>query len=97
MTSESLVHLLIECVSNGGGLTINVGPKADGQIPLLQQERLVELGKWLDINGEAIYKSTAYTKSAEIKDFIMERLDSEINFGWVRNTPGGKISCDDFR
>ena len=97
MTSEDLVHILIESVAFGGGLTINVGPKSDGQIPLLQQERLMELGKWLKINGEAIYKSKAYSKSAEIKEFTMDRLDPEIYFNWVRNTPGGKISCDDFQ
>ena len=47
-------------VAAGGGLTINVGPAADGTIPMLQQERLLDLGRWLEVNGEAIYGSRPY-------------------------------------
>ena len=34
---------------------MNVGPTADGRIPLLFQQRLFDIGRWLDVNGEAIY------------------------------------------
>ena len=54
-TSEELVHLLVSTVSKGGNLLLNVGPTADGRIPLLFQQRLSDLGNWLDVNGEAIY------------------------------------------
>ncbi len=55
MTAEGLVHLLIEKVAAGGNLLLNVGPTADGRIPAIQQQRLLEIGEWLDVNGEAIY------------------------------------------
>jgi alpha-L-fucosidase len=54
-TSAQLVHLLIDRVSRGGNLLLNVGPASDGTIPLLMQERLLDIGKWLTLNGEAIY------------------------------------------
>ncbi len=50
-----LIHSFIDIVSKNGNLLLNVGPKADGSIPELQLKRLLGLGEWLDINGEAIY------------------------------------------
>jgi len=96
MTSANLIHLLAKSVAHGGGLIINVGPKADGQIPLLQQERLIDLGKWLEINGEAIYGAETWIKPAEEKDVFLKRIDPEINFNWVRNSPGKPIIEDAF-
>jgi len=53
--SEELVHILIDKVSRGGNLLLNVGPTADGRIPVIMQQRLSDMGNWLKINGEAIY------------------------------------------
>lgn len=52
---ENLIRLLIDIVSKNGNLLLNVGPMADGTIPELQRERLLGLGEWLDVNGEAIF------------------------------------------
>ncbi len=54
-TPTSLLHDLIDIVSKNGCLLLNVGPKADGTIPQDQAEVLLEMGEWLDVNGEAIY------------------------------------------
>jgi alpha-L-fucosidase len=95
-TPTELIHLFARTVAFGGGLIINVGPAADGKIPLLQQERIEELGKWIAINEEAIYGSTQWKRSGEEKEVTLERIDPMIDFNWVRNTPGYPITEDNF-
>jgi alpha-L-fucosidase len=50
-----IVFKLVDIVSKGGNYLLNVGPKADGVIPQAAQENLRTVGRWLAINGEAIY------------------------------------------
>ena len=97
MTSDELIRHFCVLVAAGGGMTLNVGPAADGKIPLLQQERLLDLGKWLDINGEAIYGTRPYKKFYEMKLVTISRIDSIIDFDWKRNSPDPAISCDHFQ
>lgn len=55
-----LIHLLVDVVAKGGNLLLNIGPKPDGQFPSEAINRLLEIGKWIRINGEAIYKTRPY-------------------------------------
>ncbi len=64
-TPNRIVDNLIDIVSKNGCLLLNVGPKADGTIPDDQKEVLLELGKWLDVNGEAIYESRPWKRFGE--------------------------------
>jgi alpha-L-fucosidase len=55
----TLIGLLVETASKGGNLLLNVGPKADGAFPEESVERLAAIGRWMRVNGEAIYGTTA--------------------------------------
>lgn len=64
-TSQALIHELINIVSRGGNLLLNVGPTADGRIPVIMQQRLADIGQWLRVNGEAIYGTHRSELSAQ--------------------------------
>lgn len=72
LTTDQLVSTLVETVSCGGNLLMNVGPNADGVITPIFEERLRNMGHWLNINAEAIYGSQPW----------IEQKDSMTNFVW---------------
>ncbi|MET0242278.1 MAG: alpha-L-fucosidase [Flavitalea sp.] len=66
-SSKEVIQILIDKVARGGNLLLNIGPTADGRIPVIMQQRLKDIGSWLKVNGDAIYNTRAWDKAPAVK------------------------------
>lgn len=63
--AEEIIREFADIVSKNGCLLLNVGPRHDGTIPDEAKKTLLDIGRWLDVNGEAIYASRPWKTYGE--------------------------------
>ena len=56
-STRKLIHILADIVSKNGNLLLNIAPSPDGDFHAEAYQRLEEIGKWIKVNGEAIYET----------------------------------------
>ncbi|WP_245586451.1 alpha-L-fucosidase [Olivibacter sitiensis] len=69
-SSGQMLRYLVNNASKGGNYLLNIGPKADGSLPLPGVRRLREMGAWLLTNGEAIYKTSAFHDISPTQEIV---------------------------
>ena len=95
LSEEALIKMLVDLVSNGSNFLLNIGPTDDGRIPVIMEERLRQLGKWLKVNGEGIYCSRKLCKSADENIRYTKNKDGKTLFAFVMKYPFGKITFEE--
>lgn len=79
-SAKAIVEMLMDIISKNGCLLLCVSPKPDGTIPEDQVETLLNIGKWLDLNGEAVYETRPWIISGEGPTLLKE--DGHFNENW---------------
>jgi alpha-L-fucosidase len=91
-TPLQVIDLLVDCISKGGNLLLDIGPKADGTIPVEQQHILKELGKWTSKHSSAIYGTRRGIPYEHFYGPTALSKDKKILYLYVRDIPkDGKI------
>ena len=96
-TADDLIFKLVDIVSKGGNYLLNVGPTGEGEIPAPSVERLRAMGRWLKVNGEAIYGAGHTPFGAEVGSVIPGKKDGrgrpvyDIKKDWRATTKPGKL------
>jgi len=76
LSPKELIEMLCDLVSRGGNFLLNIGPAADGTIPVIMEERLVQIGEWLRVNGDAIYGTRLYSKASQEGVYYTKKGDA---------------------
>jgi alpha-L-fucosidase len=91
---DQIIRIFAECLSKGGNMLLDIGPKADGTIPAEEVTVLKELGKWTKKNAEAIYGTEGGLPAGYFYGPSTLSVDSTMLYLFVQGHPDGKVMLE---
>lgn len=91
---DQVIRIFAECLSKGGNMLLDIGPKADGTIPAEEVTVLKELGNWTKKNAEAIYGTEAGLPPGYFYGPSTLSKDSTMLYLFVQGNPNGKVMLE---
>ena len=91
--ANKIIHLLVDIVAKGGNFLLNIGPSPSGEFSDTAYARLREIGDWMKINGEAIYKTRPVDPYKSGKVCFTSLPDGKI-FAIYLAEPGEKMPAE---
>jgi alpha-L-fucosidase len=77
MTTKQLINMLVDIVAKGGNLLLNIGPRPDGDWDKDVYKVLEEMGKWMEVNREAIYSTRPIDPNKIGNIFLTKQKDTK--------------------
>lgn len=88
MTTKELVNEVVATVARNGNILINVGPAADGTISPIFVDRLLGLGQWLQVNGQAVYGTRPWKVCDQDENMdVYYTRDDELLYAFLTKWP----------
>jgi len=90
-TINQIIRILVDCISMGGNLLLDIAPKPDGTIPTEQIKILKGLGRWTQKHKEAIYGTRAGIPHGHFNGYTALSKDKSTLYLYVDNKPNGPL------
>ena len=89
--SKAFIDLFVDIVAKGGNLLLIVNLDGQGALPELQEKRLIDIGKWLKVNGEGIYSTRPFSRQIEREVAFTRSKDNQYVYAILKEWPGKEM------
>jgi alpha-L-fucosidase len=91
ISSKAFIDMFVDIVAKGGNLLLIVNLDGQGALPKTQENRLLDIGKWLKVNGEGIYATRSYLQQIEGSVAYTQSKDGQYLYAILKEWPGSDL------
>lgn len=91
ITSKAFIDMFVDIVAHGGNLLLIVNLDGQGALPQVQKTRLMDIGRWLKVNGEGIYATRPYQQQTEGSISYTQSKDGRNIYAILKEWPGDQL------